>query len=61
MTIITNFIHRYLSIGLFVFSIYDIDANGVIDSQEANIMNQEIYGKYYASSKDGQRYECIYI
>jgi hypothetical protein len=28
-----------------------------LDAKEGNIMNQEIYGKYYASSRDGQR--CV--
>lgn len=46
-------------LALFVFSVYDTDGNGVLDAKEGNIMNQEIYGKYYASSKDGQRCEHI--
>jgi len=43
------------NLALFVFSVYDADGNGLLDAREGNIMNQEIYGKYYASSRDGQK------
>lgn len=43
------------NLALFVFSVYDTDGNGLLDPEEANVMNQDIYGKYYARSKEGQR------
>lgn len=32
------------------FSIYDVDGNGILDAQEAEIMLRHIYGKYFESS-----------
>jgi len=53
--IIWNYCTLGSNMALFAFDLYDFDGNEMLDKDEADALLKDIYGKYYAKSRKGQK------